>query len=271
MGAMRLAESFEAALRPRHRTGPKMIAPHAALTMGYRPKEHLFQRQVRLPGVQLLDSELEPRLFSFNSPVGACPSCDGLGQQDFFDPARVVAFPTLSLASGAIKGWDRRNAYYFRCWRAWPSTTSLTSTQPFESLPEAVQAAILHGSGDEEIKFSYVMDSGPRRARSSPKSTPSRASCPIWRAATARPIRRWCAKTWRATAAPSLPRLCLWLAPAARSPPCQDWRGRRRPRAIFEISHATLRECFDYFQTPAPCTVPRATLPPRWCAKSACG
>ena len=81
--------------------------------VGYRPKEHLFNAKFACPVCNHSIQELEPRLFSFNSPVGACPSCDGLGQQDFFDPARVVAFPSLSLSGGAIKGWDRRNGYYF--------------------------------------------------------------------------------------------------------------------------------------------------------------
>ena len=109
-------------------------------------------------------SELEPRLFSFNSPVGACPACDGLGHQEFFDPARVVAFPSLSLASGAIKGWDRRNAYYFAMLESLAKHYRFDIEQPFESLPDAVQQAVLHGSGEEEIKFSYVMDSGASRA-----------------------------------------------------------------------------------------------------------
>ena len=75
--------------------------------------EHAFNAKFSCPQCTYSISELEPRLFSFNSPVGACPSCDGLGHQDYFDPARVVAFPSLSLGSGAIKGWDRRNAHYF--------------------------------------------------------------------------------------------------------------------------------------------------------------
>ena len=110
----RLAESFEAALR---------LAEGRAIALemdstepagaGSAAREHLFNAKFACPVCNHSISELEPRLFSFNSPVGACPTCDGLGTMDFFDPARVVAFPTLSLASGAIKGWDRRNGYYF--------------------------------------------------------------------------------------------------------------------------------------------------------------
>ena len=101
----RLAESFEAALR---------LADSKAIALEMdTEKEHLFSAKFSCPVCSYSLSEMEPRLFSFNSPVGACPSCDGLGHREFFDPARVVAFPTLSLASGAVKGWDRRNGYYF--------------------------------------------------------------------------------------------------------------------------------------------------------------
>ncbi|HNJ84248.1 MAG TPA: excinuclease ABC subunit UvrA, partial [Piscinibacter sp.] len=101
----RLAESFEAALR---------IAEGRAIALEMDSgTEHLFSSKFACPVCSYSLPELEPRLFSFNSPVGACPSCDGLGQVTVFDPERVVAFPSLSLASGAVKGWDRRNAYTF--------------------------------------------------------------------------------------------------------------------------------------------------------------
>ncbi len=119
----RLAESFEAALRLANGRAIAVEMETAESSendsgkpsndVGYRPKEHLFNAKFACPVCNHSIQELEPRLFSFNSPVGACPSCDGLGQQDFFDPARVVAFPSLSLSGGAIKGWDRRNGYYF--------------------------------------------------------------------------------------------------------------------------------------------------------------
>ncbi|HVR48579.1 MAG TPA: excinuclease ABC subunit UvrA, partial [Pseudorhodoferax sp.] len=111
----RLAESFEAALRlaDGRAIAQEMDAPPQADGTPGQPREHLFNAKFSCPVCGYSISELEPRLFSFNSPVGACPSCDGLGAQEVFDPTRVVAFPTLSLASGAIKGWDRRNGYYF--------------------------------------------------------------------------------------------------------------------------------------------------------------
>lgn len=106
---------------------------------------------------------LEPRLFSFNSPQGACPSCDGLGLHEVFDVERVVAFPTLSLASGAIKGWDRRNGYYFAMLESLGRHYKFDIEQPYESLPEAVRQVVLYGSGDEEIAFKY--EPGQRRER----------------------------------------------------------------------------------------------------------
>ena len=158
----RLAESFEAALRL---ASGRAIAIEIDSTLrnddgGYRPKEHIFNAKFACPACNYSIAELEPRLFSFNSPVGACPSCDGLGMQDFFDPLRVVAFPTLSLASGAIKGWDRRNAYYFAMLESLAAHYRFDIEQPFESLPESVQQAVLAGSGEEEIKFFYTMESG---------------------------------------------------------------------------------------------------------------
>jgi excinuclease ABC subunit A len=123
-------------------------------------QEHLFSAKFSCPVCDYSLSEMEPRLFSFNSPVGACPTCDGLGHMEFFDPARVVAFPSLSLASGAVKGWDRRNGYYFSMLESLAKHYKFDIDTAFEDLPDHVQQVVLHGSGDEEIKFSYVMDSG---------------------------------------------------------------------------------------------------------------
>jgi excinuclease ABC subunit A len=166
----RLAESFEAALRLANGRAIAMEMDDSSAVKndstsrsedgGYSPKEHLFNAKFSCPVCSYSISELEPRLFSFNSPMGACTSCDGLGVQEFFDPARVVAFPSLSLASGAIKGWDRRNGYYFSMLESLAKHYQFDIEQAFESLPEAVQQAILQGSGEEEIKFSYVVDSG---------------------------------------------------------------------------------------------------------------
>jgi excinuclease ABC subunit A len=170
---------------------------------------------------------------------------------EFFDPARVVAFPTLSLASGAIKGWDRRNGYYFAMLESLAKHYKFDIEHRLSRLPQAVQHAVLHGSGEEEIKFSYVMDSGAPGQEAHAKNTRLRAFCPIWRAATARPTRWWCAKTWPATAAPSPARSAVARA-CARGTPREDWRRRAGARHL-EVSHFTLRESLDYF-TACTCT-----------------
>ncbi len=132
--------------------------------------------------------ELEPRLFSFNSPIGACPACDGLGQSEVFDPARVVAFPSLSLASGAIKGWDRRNGYYFAMLESLAAHYEFDIEAPFESLPEQVRQRWCCTARATKPSLSATSwTAGATRASPSSSSTRSRASCPTWRGATARP------------------------------------------------------------------------------------
>ncbi len=111
-------------------------------------REHLFSAKFACPVCNYSLSELEPRLFSFNSPLGACPRCDGLGAITFFDPKRVVAFPQLSLASGAIRGWDRRNQFYFQMLQSLARHVGFDVDKPFAKLPERVQKIILDGSGD---------------------------------------------------------------------------------------------------------------------------
>ncbi len=113
-------------------------------------------------------SEMEPRLFSFNNPIGACSSCDGLGTRQFFDPERVVANPHLSLAGGAIRGWDRRNAYYFQMVQSLARHAAFDVETPFEELPAAVQELLLYGSGDAEIEFRYVNERGHTVSRTRP-------------------------------------------------------------------------------------------------------
>ncbi len=148
----RLAESFETALR--HAEG-KAVA--VEMDTG---KEYLFSARFSCPVCSYALSELEPRLFSFNNPAGACPKCDGLGQITFFDPARVVAFPYLSLAAGAIKSWDRRNQFYFQMLQAVASHYQFDLEVPFEQLGEAAQQVVLYGSGKEKITFTYLGEQG---------------------------------------------------------------------------------------------------------------
>jgi len=253
----RLAESFEAALRV---AGGRAIALEIDSTSrtadgGYSPKEHLFNAKFACPVCSYSIAELEPRLFSFNSPVGACPACDGLGMQEFFDPARVVAFPSLSLASGAIKGWDRRNGYYFALLESLAKHYKFDIEQAFESLPAAVQQAVLHGSGAEEIKFSYVMDSGRAggdtgvtQGKKVNKKHPFEGIIPN--------MQRRYQETDSALVREDLARY--------RSiQPCLECGGSRlkrearhvkigegaQARAIYEISHSTLRDAHAYFNT----------------------
>jgi len=148
----RIAESFETALR---------LAEGKAVAMEMDTgKEHLFSAKFSCPSCDYSLAELEPRLFSFNNPMGACPKCDGLGQMSFFDPKRVVAFPHLSLAAGAIKGWDKRNQFYFQLLSSLAAHYKFDLETAFEELPEDVQHILLHGSGKEEIAFKYMNERG---------------------------------------------------------------------------------------------------------------
>ncbi len=147
----RLAESFETALR--HADGRALAVETDS------GREHLFSAKFACPVCSYALAELEPRLFSFNNPMGACPDCDGLGTISFFDPKRVVAFPNLSLAGGAIKGWDRRNQFYFQMLTSLATHYKFEVDAPFERLPEAVQKIVLYGT-TERIAFSYLNERG---------------------------------------------------------------------------------------------------------------
>ena len=236
----RLAESFEAALR---------LAEGRALVVEMDTgQEHLFNARFACPVCSYSLSELEPRLFSFNSPVGACPSCDGLGHQDYFDPARVVAFPSLSLASGAIKGWDRRNAYYFAMLEALAKHYKFELDTPFEDLAPAIQHAILHGSGEEEIRFSYAIDAGPSGARKQTKKHPFEGILPNM------------ARRYRETDSVLVREDLARYRSTQACEACGGSRLRRearhvrlgegdQARGLYDISHLTLGECLRYFQT----------------------
>jgi excinuclease ABC subunit A len=148
----RLAESFETALR---------LADGRAIGLEMdSAREHMFSSKFACPICSYSLQELEPRLFSFNNPMGACPECDGLGQITFFDPKRVVAHPSLSLASGAVKGWDRRNQFYFQMLQGLAAFYEFDIDTPFEDLPPATRKVILHGSGKQAIPFTYMNERG---------------------------------------------------------------------------------------------------------------
>ncbi|MFM9424049.1 excinuclease ABC subunit A [Variovorax sp. GrIS 2.14] len=261
----RLAESFEAALRladgraialemetPEGEDSATNITPASNAAA---PKEHLFNAKFACPVCHYSLAELEPRLFSFNSPVGACPTCDGLGHREFFDPARVVAFPSLSLASGAIKGWDRRNGYYFSMLESVAKHYKFDIDAPFESLDAAVQNAVLQGSGEEEIKFSYAMESGQQAGKKLSRKHPFEGIIPNM------------ARRFRETDSVLVRDELTRFRNMQPCPDCGGTRLRREARnvflvsappadgseptrtPIFEISHVTLRECLAYFQT----------------------
>ncbi len=236
----RLAESFEAALR---------LAEGRAIALEMDSNvEHLFNAKFACPICSYSISELEPRLFSFNSPVGACPTCDGLGTMEFFDPARVVAFPSLSLASGAVKGWDRRNGYYFSMLESVAKHYGADIEKPFEDLDEKVQLAMLVGSGDEEIKFNYTMESGASQGKKITKKHPFEGIIPN--------MQRRYAETDSVIVREDLARYRSVQACVS----CEGTRLRREARSVklgegpqakrlYEISASTLRECYAYFST----------------------
>ncbi|THF61310.1 excinuclease ABC subunit UvrA [Pseudothauera rhizosphaerae] len=228
----RIAESFETALT--HADGRAVAVE---MDSG---REHLFSARFACPVCSFALGELEPRLFSFNNPAGACPKCDGLGQVEFFDPARVVAHPELSLAAGAIRGWDRRNQFYFQMLASLGTHYGFDLDTPFETLPEAVREVVLHGSGRESIAFRYLSDNG----RLVQKSHPFEGIIPNlerrYRETDSVAVREELAK-YRAT------RPC---------PACQGTRLRSEARWVLvggrslpELSRLALGDCKRFFDT----------------------
>ena len=238
----RLAESFEASLR---------VADGRAIALELDTgREHLFSSKFGCPVCSYSLPELEPRLFSFNSPVGACPSCDGLGQVTVFDAERVVAFPSLSLASGAVKGWDRRNSYTFGLLESVAKHYGFDLDTPFEALSQAHRDVLLHGSGSTELPFVYSAEGAGGKRRS---------------------IKRWHAfegilpgleRRWRETDSAAVREDLARLQSAKPCPDCHGTRLRREARhvflqgadgavrglPIFEAERLTLADCLDHFE-----------------------
>ena len=235
----RLAESFEAALR---------LAEGRALTVDMDTgAEQGFSAKFSCPVCSHSVGELEPRLFSFNSPMGACPTCDGLGHSEVFDPTRVVAFPSLSLASGAIKGWDRRNGYYFAMIESLAAHYKFDTEGAWEDIPPAVQQALLYGSGEEEIKFSYALESGERAGKKINKKHPFEG------------IIRNFERRYRETDSAHVREELARYRATQPCPDCHGTRLRKEARHVFvgegeqrqpiyKISHVTLGESLAYFQ-----------------------
>ncbi len=231
----RLAESFETALR---------LADGRAIALEMdTDRQHLFSSKFACPICSYSLPELEPRLFSFNNPMGACPDCDGLGQITFFDPKRVVAHPSLSLAAGAVKGWDRRNQFYFQMLQSLAAFFEFDIDTPFEDLPENVRKILLYGSGKQEIPFSYINE----RGRASVREHVFEGIIPNlerrYRETDSAAVREELAKYQNNQACPS----------------CEGTRLRREARfvrigagedarAIYEVSGWPLRDSLGYFQ-----------------------
>jgi excinuclease ABC subunit A len=234
----RLAESFEAALR---------LADGRALAVEMDTgKEHWFNARFACPICHYSIAELEPRLFSFNSPVGACPGCDGIGTMEFFDAQRVVAFPELSLAGGAIKGWDRRNPYYFSLIDSLARHYKFNVDVPFQELAPHVRQALLQGSGEEEIPFTYTLESGQSAGRKVRKKHAFEGIIPNME------------RRYRETDSAAVREELARYRSLQPCPECEGTRLRSEARhvklgedaqaqAIYAIGRMTLRESFQYF------------------------
>ena len=257
----RLAESFEAALR---------IAEGRAVALDMDSgAEHLFSSKFGCPVCSYSLSELEPRLFSFNSPVGACADCDGLGQVTAIDADRVVAFPSISLASGAVKGWDRRNPYTFAMLEAVAKHAGFDIELPFEELSQSARSMLLFGSGDEAIEFVYQAESVGKDGKSKSRSVKRRHAF--------EGIVPTLERRFRETDSMAVRDELARYQAAKPCPGCGGARLKRearnvflqhadelasgtpgdhpnpnpkadRGRAIFEVEHATLADCLAYFE-----------------------
>ena len=235
----RLAESFEAALG---------LADGKAVALEMDTGvSHPFSARFACVHCAYALSELEPRLFSFNSPQGACPTCDGLGQTEVFDPERVVAFPSLSMASGAIKGWDRRNGYYFSMVESVFAHMGADVNAPWEQLSPALQTCLLYGSGDEAIAFRYSLESGPKKGEPVIKHHPFEG------------IVRNIERRYRETDSPVVREELARYRNHQPCPSCQGTRLRKEARFVYlgdgpqrrtlhDIGQTTLAQAQAYFE-----------------------
>jgi excinuclease ABC subunit A len=230
-GAQRLAESFETALRLSGGLARLIFLDEA------QREPVTFSSRHACPSCGYSVPPLTPQLFSFNSPSGACPSCDGLGVQEFFDPQRVVGHPHLSLAGGAVRGWDRRNDHYFHLIQSLAKHYGFDIETPWDELPEHVRHVLLNGSGTEAIEFSYR--EGSRRAR---KRHPFEGILPN--------LTRRYRETESAMVREELAR---YLGVRA-CPDCQGTRLNRAARYVFvadhslpQVAHLTVGRALEFF------------------------
>lgn len=232
----RLAESFETALR---------LADGRVLALEMDSgKEHLFSNKFACPICGYALQELEPRLFSFNNPMGACQECDGLGHIEFFDPKRIVAFPNLSLASGAIKGWDRRNQYYFQMLAALGKHYGFDLDIPYEQLPLSVHQAVLYGSGKEQIAFAYTDERGRSVVREHTFEGVVNNFQRRYRESDSMAVREELAKFINRKECPS----CHGARLRVEARFVKVGTGEQE-KNIYEISTKPLRDCLAFFQT----------------------
>ena len=249
----RLAESFETALTLAH---GRVIA----LDMD-SDEEHLFSSRYACPVCSHSLPELEPRLFSFNNPVGACQSCDGIGHVGFFDPKRVVAFPELSLGSGAIRGWDKRNAFTFTMLSSLATHYGFDIETPWNNLSEEMRQIVLFGSGETEIQFFYLNEKGHSTVKRHPfegvipnlerrwKETDSSAvreelgkyravrTCPVCHGSRLRAEARHVRIGHEKIAPPET---------LTGTPVAEQWQ--ERGLAIYEVEAKPLSDCLSWFQ-----------------------
>ncbi len=233
--AARLAESFETAT---------LLSQGKAVVLNMDTNEtQAFSVHFSCPHCDYQVETLEPRLFSFNNPAGACPECSGMGETEFFDPKLVVAVPELSLASGAIVGWDRRNAFTFNLLQSLANYYGFDIEDGFESLDPEIQQAVLYGSGTEEIPFIYLTEKGQTTTK-----------LHTFEGVIPNLVRRW-----QETDSSAVKEELNKLRRIQTCPSCQGARlnttarhvllGDNAPKAIHEVEHYTLHDCLVWFET----------------------
>ena len=245
----RLAESFEASMRIADGRAVALEMDSNSDKSTNKAAEHTFSSKFACPVCSYSLSELEPRLFSFNSPMGACTSCDGLGHVTVFDPVRVVGFPSLSMASGAVKGWDRRNAYTFSVLESVAKHYAFDIDAPFEDLPDSVRQMLLYGSGTQDISFTYEAENAKGKTRSVKRLHPFEGIIPSFQ------------RRFKETDSPAVREDLARYQAAKPCPDCEGSRLRREARnvflqgaddakgePIFRVEHFTLRDCLAYFE-----------------------
>jgi excinuclease ABC subunit A len=230
----RLAESFETALR---------IADGRAVAYEMdTEKEHIYSNKFACNVCGYSLQELEPRLFSFNNPMGACQECDGLGHIEFFDPKRIVAFPNLSLASGAVKGWDRRNQFYYQMLTSLATHYGFDLDKPFEQLPKPAQEAVLFGSGKTAVPFAYVNERGRTVIREHTFEGVVNNLQRRYRETDSMAVKEELAKFINEKECPS----CGGARLRTEARYVKIGNGKQQ-RAIYEVAKTPLRDCLTYF------------------------